>query len=217
MGVETAIAIGAGASLLGSGLQYGENRAARKRAEKASTLGSRVAGAPLPTQDFNVGQDSFLQYLRANPTALKPFQFDASQAFKDLMAQDQQTINDQALQLSAGAWSLGSRYGSGFAAKDAILRSRFASDIAARNAGIAQSSFNTALSTGMQDFGLRQSNLMQLLALRQQGELARREQQLQALGLGSAIPQTNAGQLVSQTGSDLSQLLLISKFLNKGS
>lgn len=218
MGLETALAIGAGSQVLGGILGYGENKAAAKRASQTAAKGSAIAGAPLAStatinQALNSGQDSFLQYLRANPTALRPFQFDASSAFDALKANDQQTINDQINQLSAGAGSLGARFGSGFAAQDALTRERFASGIAARNAGIAQSSFNTALNAGLTDFQAGQNTKLQLMQLLQSGILGQRGQQLQALGLNGAIPSSGAGSIVGGTGSDIGQLLLLANFL----
>lgn len=223
MGIETAALIAAGGSqLIGTGMQYFENRSARKRADQLSARATSIADQPLESTDaikgaLNTGQDSFMQYLRANPTSLKPFQFDTSQAFKDLQAKDTQTINDQALQLSAGAGSLGARFGSGFAAKNAMLRGRFASDIATRNAGIAQSSFNTALNAGMQDYQFtgaqNQSRTLSLLQMLQSGQLSQRQQQLAALGFGAGLPQPGFGAQVSQAGGDFGSLLMLMNFL----
>lgn len=220
MGVETAIAIGAGSSLIGAGLQYGENRAARKRSKELNQQGSDITAAPLDSttsinQTLNTGQDSFLQYLRSNPTALKPFQFDASEAFKQLQANDALNIGDQADKLRAGAGSLGERFGSGFASQEAKLRARFAAGIGTRNAGIAQSSFDTALNAGMADYSGTRNNKLQLLQLLQGGELGRRQQQLAALGFGSGLPQPGSAGIVGQTGSDISQLLMLMNYFNK--
>lgn len=197
MGVETAIAIGAGSQLLGAGLQYGENRAARKRVQ---------ANEDLIKQNINSGQDSFLQYLRSDPTALKPFQFDASQAFKDLQAQDTLNTNDQINQLRSGAGSLGARFGSGFAAREAMLRSRITAANDARNAGIEQSSFNNALNAGMSDFNSSRTNQLQLLSLLQGGGLA--QQQFAAGPAGT-------GNMLGQAGGDIGSLLTLLSYLNK--
>lgn len=207
MGIETALAIGAGSQAVGGLLQYGENRAARKRASKASDQAMGIVSAPT---GINIGQDSLLQMLRSNPSALKPFQFDSSTAFKDFAAQDALDLNDQLNAQSAGAGSLGKRFGSGFAASSALLRSRVLANRSARNAEIAQSSFNNALNFGFQD----QSQKIGLLQLMQNGVFQQRAQQLQALGLGASVPGTGAGQIVGQTGSDISTLLLLSQFLN---
>lgn len=202
MGMETAaLAIGGGSSLLGSALQYGENRAARKRANQIQDQALGIANQPI-----NIGQDSFMQYLRANPNALQPFQFDTSNMFKALGRQDTQTIGDQVAQLRAGAGrgGLGERFGTGFASREALLRGRFATDISARNAGIQQSSFNTALQFGSQDYNANRA--LQLQAL-----LGGRGQQLQALGLGAGIQMPSVGAGVSQGGTDIAQLLLLMK------
>lgn len=198
MGVETAIAIGAGSQLLGAGLQYGQNRAARKRTEGVDDL---------IKQNLNSGQDSFLQYLRSNPTALKPFQFDASEAFKQLTAQDALETGDQVNALRAGTGSLGERFGSGFAAREAMLRSRIAAAHGARNAGISQSSFNNALNLGAADFNSTRSNQLALLQMLQGGAA---QQQAFAAGPGST------GAMVGQTGGDIASLLTLLQYLNKG-
>lgn len=221
MGIETALAIGAGSSLVGAGLQYGENRAARRRSKDLSQQGSDITNAPLDSttsiqQAMNTGQDSFLQYLRSNPTALKPFQFDASEAFKSLQANDELNIGDQANALRSGAGSLGQRFGSGFAAQEAKLRARFAATTAARNADISQSSFNTALGAGLTDFNAKRGNQLQMLQLLQGGELARRQQQLAALGFGAGLPQPGIAGTVSQTGGDIASLLTLLQYFNKG-
>jgi len=222
MGIETAIAIGAGSQLLGAGLQYGEQRAARKRSQQASDQAMRISEAPLGSEgaiqgQINKGQDSYLQYLRSNPTGLQPFMFDYSKAWQDLQANDQQNLTDQVNQQSAGAGSLGARYGSGFAAQSALLRSRVTAANQARNAGIAQSSFNNALQTGFADFSSGQSRQLQLLQMLQSGELSQRGQQLQALGFGSSLPYPSTGATVGQTGNDLASLLLLAGYLGKGS
>ena len=224
MGVETALAIGAGTSAVGSLLSYGENRAARKRGEQASNQAQALTqGAngvdQLILSQFNKpnsGQDGYLQYLRSNPGALKPYQFDASQMFKDLQARDQFTINDQIAQLSAGAGSLGNRFGTGFANRSGMVRERFAADIAARNAGISQSSFNNALQFGQQGFSLAQNNQNQLLGLLLNSQQGRTSQQLQALGLGMSVPAGTSGQQLAQGGVDLAQLLLLGKAFGGG-
>lgn len=221
MGLETAMAIGAGSQILGAGLQYGEQRAARKRSQQASDKAMNITEQPLDANgmianQINSGQDSYLQYLRSNPTGLQPFMFDYSKAFTDLQANDQQGITDQTNQLSAGAGSLGARYGSGFAASSALLRARALANIQTRNAGIAQSSFNTALNTGFADFSQAQNRQLSLLQLLQSGQLGQRGQELQALGFGASQPYPSTGALVGQTGSDLSTLLLLSGYLGKG-
>lgn len=233
MGVETGIALGS--TLIGGAMQYGENRAARKRATKASDEAKAVAGAgPSEAErliystlvpQLNQGQDSFLQYLRAKPGALDPFMYDQSKMFEGLKAQDTQTINDQVAGLRASAGSLGSRFGSGFAAREGMTRERFASDIGARNAGISQNAFNFAVTSGMQDYGQtasinqnRLGLLFQALNTGVSADTNRRQQMLSAIGMGAGIPMPSAGAAIGQTGVDIAQLLMLSKFLgNKSS
>lgn len=207
MGLETAVAIGAGSSLVGGAFQYAENRAARKRAQSASDTALGITSAPT----INIGQDSFLQQLRSNPDLLKPFMFDTSKAFSDLRAQDLIDTQDQVNQLRSSAGSLGQRFGSGFATKEALLRARIAAAQGTRNAGIAQNSFDTALSTGLQS-NQQQIGLLQLI---QQGMFQQRAQQLQALGLGTSQQYPSNGQLISQTGGDIGTLLTLMSLLGK--
>lgn len=205
MGLETVAAIAIGSQLIGQGISYFENRAARRRA--ASAADQLMQPGSYDSQLLNRGQDSFLQYMRSNPDALRPFQFDYSKAFQDLQARDRYTINDQVAQLGSGVRSLGERFGSGFASREAMLRSRFAADISARNAGIAQNSFNNALNAGLAGFSQQQQYLINLAQLEQQRRLA-------AAGIKTGIPASNVGQQIGQTGSDITQLMLLLKYLN---
>lgn len=221
MGVDP-ITLGIGTSLVGGAIQYGENRAARRRAINMQNQAIDLAGGnnyadinALLNQRLNSGQDSFLQYLRANPKALQPFQFDTSSAFKALQAQDLQTTADQVAGLRSSVGSLGERFGTGFASREAILRSRLGSDIAARNAGIAQSSFQNALQAGLADFTGARQNQAQLLGMLLNSRQNQISQQLQALGLGAQIPVLGAGlgSQISGLGGDISQLLLLRQYL----
>lgn len=206
------VGIAAGSELLGLGLQYGENVAARRRQRQAIDLSGQPLGATGLIQGrINAGQDSFLQLLRSNPDALKPFMFDTSSAFKALTAQDKITTADQVAGLSASTSSLGSRFGTGYGANEAMLRSRIAASLDARNAGISQSAFNTALSSGMQDFQFGQSNQFNLLQLLMNAQAGQRGQQLQALGMQAP----GFGGMVGGTGVDIGQLLLLSQYLQK--
>lgn len=222
MGVDP-ITLGLGASLVGTGLQYAENRAARRRASQIQGQAMGIAGgAPfadinqLIAGKLNTGQDGFLQYLRANPGGLQPFQFDTSSAFKALQAQDVQTTADQVAGLRSSVGSLGERFGTGFASREAILRSRLGSDIAARNAGLAQSSFQNALQAGLADFTGTRQNQAQLLGLLLNSRQAQVGNQLQALGLGAGIQIPGFGAQVGQTGSDIASLMLLRQYLGGG-
>jgi hypothetical protein len=208
MGIETAgLIIGGGASLLGTALQYGEQRAARRRAA-AITEGGNSDIESLIQGQLNAGQDSYSQYLRRDPGALAPFQFDLSKAFSMLQGQDKQTTADQIAGLRSSVGSLGERFGSGFASREAILRSRIASQLDARNAGIAQSSFNTALGTGLSDFQSQQGRTAQFLSLLLGARNSGVQNQLAGIGVGAG-----SGQTLGQGGIDIAQLLLLSKYL----
>lgn len=223
MGIETAIAIGAGSSLVGSALQYGEQRAARKRQERMSDQAINLTRGPNAVDSMilqhlsrpNTGQDGFLQMLRNNPNSLKPYTFDYSQAFKDLQARDQFVLKDQLGGLRSSAGSLGERFGSGFAAKEAMLRSRFGADISARNAGIAQNSFNTALQFGQQGYAVGQQQNNALLGLLLNSQQGRTQQQLAAMGLASAPLPSTAG-TIAQGGVDIAQLMLLGNYFKGG-
>lgn len=194
MGLETAAAVAIGSQLVGQGVSYFENRAARQRVNKLQSQAAGVVGLT----PGNSGQDAYLQYLRANPGANAPFQFDASQAFQSLRAQDLLDTQDQVNQLRAGAGSLGARFGSGFAAREAMLRARIAASQGTRNAGIAQRGFEFASTAG--------SNLF----------LQQRAQQLQALGFTAGLPQpAGFGAQIGQTGSDIASLLMLMRYLGQ--
>lgn len=220
MGLETALAIGAGANVLGGILGYGEQRAARKRQENLGNQAQGLTQGPNQVDQLimsqlskpNTGQDGFLQMLRSNPNTLKPYMFNYSQAFQDLQSRDKFVLQDQLAGLRSSAGSLGERFGSGFAAKEGMLRARYGADISARNAGIAQNSFNTALQYGSQGYAMGQSQNNQLLQLLLSSQQGRTGQQLAALGIaGQPLPGT-AG-TIAQGGTDLAQLLVLGNYL----
>ncbi len=207
-------AIAAGSQLLGGILSYGEQRAARRRQQQASDLASTGYAdiENMLTSKINSGQDGFLQYLRANPNALKPFQFDASSAFKQLGVQDQQNTADQVAGLRSSVGSLGERFGSGFASREALLRARIAGGLDTRNAGISQSSFTNALQAGLTDYNARigqSNNLLGILANVRSQSIG------QQIGLLTQ-PQPSFGATIAGTGGDIAQLLVLQNYL-KGS
>jgi hypothetical protein len=207
-------AIAAGSQILGGILSYGEQRAARRRQNQAMDLAATgyTDIENLINSRLNSGQDSFLQYLRANPNALKPFQFDASSAFKQLQGQDIQNTADQVAGLRSSVGSLGERFGSGFASREAILRARIGVGLDARNAGISQSSFENALQAGLTDYNSRIGQNNQLI-----GILANlRSQSIgQQIGLLTS-PQPSFGATLAGTGGDIAQLMVLQNYL-KGS
>jgi len=217
---QFAIPIALGGQLLGAGLSYGENRAANARSRQAAQSAAEIGAEgnpanPFITSQLNSGQDSFLQFLRSNPQGLQPFQFDTSGEFKALSAQDALNTQTQVNQLRAGAGSLGERFGAGFAQRETNLRSQIATNIAARNAGISQSSFNTALQAGLSDFQGAQSNRLGLLQLLSGNTNTAKAQQLQALELSTSLPYPGFGSTISDMGGNIGQLLLLSQYLRQ--
>jgi hypothetical protein len=182
----------------------------------------------------NSSQDGFMQYLTnaAGAGAGRSLTelsdtgspFDNTELFRSLGVIDDQSINDQAMQLRAGAGSLGARFGSGFAQSEGLLRERGASSAAARRAGIAAQSYEGAQ-------GRRLSALDMLRGTYQgdqSNQMAQRSQMLQALlgagglesqrrgynaglfGLGSGMQTgTNYGQTIANSGIDIATLLYI--------
>lgn len=101
------------------------------QAQQISAPGSVSLGTP----GFNTGQDSLMQLARGSS-------FDTSPEFAALNAQDQNNINEQVNQLRGSAGSFGQRFGSAMMKQEGTMRDQFATNIAARNAGISQQSFN---------------------------------------------------------------------------
>lgn len=98
----------------------------------------------------NMGNDAIMQMIRANPEGassramgrlesiadMNPNDF--SGFFDGFNASDNAMTEDQVLGLNRGVKGLGQRGGTARATSEALLRSRIAGDIGARNAGIAQ-------------------------------------------------------------------------------
>lgn len=162
---------------------------------------SSVAG----TQGFNAGQDSYMQLLKTGGSP-----FDTSKMFETLAPLDQRLIDQQVAQLQGSAGSLGARFGTANADREAMLRRDFTQNIAARNAGIQQQSYESAqgrsmaAAGGLQQGGLQQMGLLQQLAQFNAGT------QNQA-GQFNAGAQTQAGQFnaaqSSAWNSFMSQIL----------
>ncbi len=197
-----------GTILQGLGIGYNiyagvqNQNAANKKTGQINSL----AGAFLqnPNQDIpgllsriNPGQDSLMQFLRADPSRV----FNTSDAFSQLEANDNRQINNQASQLRAGYSGLGARFGTAAQRNEGRLRSDFAAQVAARNAGIAQSSFESGQSRSM--------NAAQLLSqlssgIYQQGN----NQNAQLLAIMAGLPPQ--GGVSTQVGAgiqDLGQLI----------
>lgn len=150
-----------------------------------SISGVDVAG-PSIGESFNTGQDSLMQLL--NRTIGGGDQtFGAQQTIDALQPLDQRLINQQVSGLRGSAGSLGQRFGSSLRQDEGRLREQFAQDIAARNAQLMQSAYESGQNRQLQSLGiggqlagqLQQSEL-QRAGLGQQAQLATAQNQQQA-------------------------------------
>jgi hypothetical protein len=103
--------------------------------------------------NFNVGQDALMQFLRSNPQNQQ--EFASSQAFDMLQGLDARNQNQAVNALNANFSTLGSRFGSGAARQTSDLLANIGAQTGARNAGILQSSFESAAQRRMQGLGLQ--------------------------------------------------------------
>lgn len=155
----------------------------------------------------NPGQDALMQFLRSDPSKQTPF--DASQAFNMLQANDQRQQSNAVNALTQTfSGSIGQRFGTAARRQTSDLLANIAGQIGARNAGIAQSSYENAANRGMQGLGLQlqaamglnqnSDTLARLLMSNQQNTLQNRQlnlgaqgqyfgQQLQGLGAAAGL------------------------------
>lgn len=136
--------------------------------------------------DLNVGNDSLMQLLRANPeTQMDPVAsaflrntvksggntFDTSNLFSALGTVDERNINKQVSDLlaSSSGGGLGERFGTATAARGGNLRRQALEDLNARNAGIQMQSFESGQGRAMSAANSLQTGLQQLLGLKLQG------------------------------------------------
>jgi hypothetical protein len=117
------------------------------------------------SQGFNAGQDALMQLIRGSGQP-----FDTSKQFAALAPLDQRLIDSQVAGLRGSTTSLGQRFGTATMGAERLLRGNFAQDIAARNAGIQSSAFesaqgrNLAAAQGLQQGGLSQAQLLAQIA-----------------------------------------------------
>jgi hypothetical protein len=168
---------------------------------------SNVTGS----QGFNAGQDSLLQMLRRNiaPTQDQSLttglqnagaNFNNTDLFSALAPLDQRMIDQQVAQLQGSVGSLGQRFGTATADREALMRGTFAQNVTARNAQLQSSSFEAAQNRMLQGLGIqaqRESSLNQLglQGAAQQGTLAQALQSggLQQAGILAQLLQANQG------------------------
>jgi hypothetical protein len=118
------------------------------------------------TSGFNAGQDGLLQMMRRDVGAqrdgsIDPMlqagtgQFDNSKLFASLAPQDAQLLDEQTNALRGSAGSFGQRFGSQMMKNEGMMREQFANNIAARNAGIVQQSFESSANRNLQAAGVQ--------------------------------------------------------------
>jgi hypothetical protein len=173
-----------------------------------------TAPTPVGTEGANAGQDALLQMMRASPDyqrdttldeTLKRLQtgtgFDTSKEFEALNAQDMLGLNQQVAGLHASAGSLGQRFGTAMGSNEARLRSQFLTNQGARNAQIAQGSFEANRAAQLQAAGLAGGQnqflnnfLLQAAGQRQAAATAAGQLGVQGRQIGSQEQQFNVGQ-----------------------
>lgn len=99
-------------------------------------------------QRINPGNDALMQFLNSDPSrqllAAGGEQFDPTAAWSGLAANDALQIDRAANATRAGYAGLGQRFGTAAIRGEGRMRGDFAAQIAARNAGIGQSAFESA-------------------------------------------------------------------------
>lgn len=162
------------------------------------------------SQGFNTGQDAIMQMLNRGITLPTDAslgedlrsagqKFDTSDLFASLAPQDARMLDEQVAQLRGSFGTLGQRFGTAAGQQERQLRGNFIQDVAARNAGIAQTSFENAANRNLQGLTLqaqREQFLSQLPLMQGQYQLsladALQRGGLDQAGLLAQIAQANA-------------------------
>jgi hypothetical protein len=185
-----------------------------------------LVGGGTGSQGFNTGQDGLLQMLRSqrDPTLTMGLgnagaTFDNSAQFAALAPLDQRQIDQQVAQLHGSFGTLGERFGTAAMDKEQMLRTQALQNIGARNAGLAQQSFESGQARQMQGLGIsagrEQSGIQNWL----QGMLANQQATNQASQFNTTMGQGynqflsglfgQASNMQAQTGGLNAQLLAI--------
>jgi len=163
-----------------------------------------LAGLLQGLPQFNVGQDSLLQAMRADPTvqmdsataarlggiAASGQPFDTTAQFAALQAQDRDRAREVSRQVRGSAGSVGERLGSARFRAESDAQSQLANDAAARNAQIAQAAYEAAQGRRMTAEQLLQQGQQFAVGATQ----ANRAQALQAAGLFNQFQQGTLAQ-----------------------
>jgi hypothetical protein len=173
----------------------------------AELLLRSVGGSSTGTQEFNTGQDGFMQFLNRGGA-----QFDNSPQFQALKTMDDLNLGEQVAQLHASAGSLGQRFGTAMNRNEALLRSNALATTGARNAGIASQSFESGAQRGLQ----AQALLAQILGQAGGFQQNQQSQNINILSLlsGQPIPQQAPNAIPGAVG-DIAQTLMFLPFLKQ--
>jgi hypothetical protein len=205
MGVETALMLGAGGSLIGGAGNILQGRSDRRQARRTQDrMFERAEGLNAPgflesllRSQFNVGQDGGMQMLRAVPgTTLDPTEF-----FESLAPIRQRQHQTSLAELQATSPGLGQRFGSAMMREGADLTERHLQNISAQDAA-------TSLQIGQGN----QNAVLSLLQLLGQLEQGRGGMQLGAFQSAGAMPM---GSPVDYGAPlvDMGQILLLQQLL----
>jgi hypothetical protein len=179
------------------------------------------------TMDFNPGQDSLLQMMRADP-------YDISKVTDALEPIDKRLLNEQVASLQGSSGSLGQRFGTASANRESNLRRDFLQNITGRNAQLASGMYESAQGRRLQaagaagqlgqqanEFGATQGNIfnqfiMQALAQQNAMQAGQNQQNMGWAGLmaGVPVPQGQPSPWPGAAG-DIGQLLMLLPFLRR--
>jgi hypothetical protein len=198
----------------------------------AKLYGGMVNGRGQGMQGFNTGQDALLQIMRSDPmqrTLSGQERFDTSGLFAALEPMEQRAQRNALMQLRGSAGSLGQRFGTAFAGREADLLANMTEQAGARRAGISQQSYEAAQARRMQGMGqyagmaqdyagnsmAQQAQLMNLIQMMNAASMGRNQFNAGLAGMAAGIPQAPGfGGQIAQTGTDIATLMYLLK--NRG-
>ena len=156
--------------------------------------------------NVNPGNDALSQMLRSDPLSStttarlsqmmnNPAQFNASQAFAGLQAQDQLTTKNALTNLLGSFGGLGQRFGTSAQNQAGNTLANISAQLDARNAGIAQSSFSDAQARALQAANLLSGREQFSAANRLNAAQSLNQNSLSAAQLAAGLAQANQGNL----------------------
>jgi hypothetical protein len=186
-----------------------------------------LVGAPGLGSAFNTGQDALMQMLNRSygpamdgglQSSLEGLyggsEFDANRLIEALAPVDNRLIEQQASALRGSAGSLGQRFGSAMGQDEQRLRSTFAQDVSARNAGLFQQMFESSQNRRLQALGLgaqqqQFASQFPLMAAQTQQNAAQQLMQgaLSQGGMNQQAQLANAANILQAQGIDVNAML----------